>query len=61
MRQTTEHIGERAFTFRGHTLCKIEPRADDDHYPIYMRDRYLQDDAPMKRVARYVPNKTLTW
>ncbi len=56
-----EQIGKYACTFRGHTLCKIEPQADPAHYPIYQREKYLQDTAPMKRVSRYVSPTVLTW
>ncbi len=61
MIQTVEQMGKFKCTFRGGTLCKIEPEADPDHYPIYRRDKYLQNQAPMMRVRRYVAPEPLGW
>ena len=55
--------------FRGSTLVDISPRdgrrwlttPDRQPYPIYQRDHYKGNRAPMKKVARYVTPHTIRW
>ena len=55
--------------FRGNTLVDISPRDGRKRlsepgrrpYPIYQRDHYKQDQAPMKEVTRYVSPYTVRW
>ena len=55
--------------FKGNTLVDITPRDGRKHltrpeqepYPIYLRDHYRADRAPMRRVTRYVAPFTIRW
>ena len=55
--------------FRGSTLVDISPRdgrrwltaPDEQPYPIYERDHYKGNRAPMKKVTRYVAPHTVPW
>ncbi len=48
--------------FKGNTLVDISPRDDSPgSYPIFLRDHYKQDKAPMKKVTRYVAPAALRW
>ena len=47
-------------TFRGSTIVDISPRDEDPTtYPFYRRDHMRQDAAPMKKVTRFVPERTI--
>ncbi len=47
-------------TFRGSTIVDVSPRDEDPTtYPFYRRDHMRQDAAPMKRVTRFVPERTI--
>jgi DUF1680 family protein len=51
---------ERVYTcvFRGDTLVEISPRdAAPTSYPLYQRDHFRKDKAPMKNIQRFVPYK----
>ncbi len=55
VRETQYHC-----TFRGSTIVDISPRDEDPTtYPFYRRDHMRQDAAPMKRVTRFVPERTI--
>ena len=59
---STSKVRETRYTctFRGGTVVDISPRDDDPTtYPFYLRDHMRQDTAPMKRVTRFVPDRTL--
>jgi hypothetical protein len=45
---------------QGNTLVDISPREEGD-YPIYLRDHYKQEKAPMKKVTRYVSPVVPQW
>src|SRR2546426_10431229 len=46
--------------FRGSTLVGISPRDDaPTSYPLYQRDPLEKDQAPMKEIARFVPDRTI--
>ena len=45
--------------FRGNDLVDIGPRESGLGYPLYQRERYKQNTAPMKKVTRYVAPKTI--
>jgi len=54
---------ERTYTctFRGSTLVDISPRDESPtSYPLYRRDHMRADAAPMKEVARFVPERIIT-
>ena len=50
-------------TFRGSTLVDISPRDDaPTSYGLYRRDHLKADKAPLKKTARFVPDRTiLSW
>ena len=50
-----------ACRFRGKTLVDIQPRITMPGYPIYMRDHYRQDKAPLETKTRYVASRTIVW
>jgi hypothetical protein len=66
---------EYACTFKGTTLIDISPRDEtlerDHRYigdptalgtiPIYLRDHFKRDKAPMKRVSRFVSTRVVAW
>ena len=55
--------------FKGNTLVDIAPRDGRKHlsrpkqepYPIYLRDHYRADRAPMRRATRYVAPFVIRW
>ena len=55
--------------FKGNTLVDIAPRDGGKHlsrpkqepYPIYLRDHYRADRAPMRRATRYVAPFVIRW
>jgi hypothetical protein len=47
--------------FRGNTLMDISPRAEGPGYPLYRRDHYKKDAAPMVEVSRYVSSAIPEW
>ena len=50
-----------ACTFRGSTLVDISPRDEaPTSYPIYLRDHLRGDEAPMRKVERFVADRTIT-
>jgi hypothetical protein len=44
---------------KGNTLVDISPRATGVGYPIYLREHYQSDRAPVKEVTRYVSDVNL--
>lgn len=48
-------------TMKGNTLIDISPREKDEFYPIFLRDEYKQNKAPMKKVKRFVADTILRW
>jgi hypothetical protein len=51
-----------AFQFKGNTVVDVSPRDNNPTgYPIYLRDHYQQNKAPMKQVAQYVSPIILNW
>ena len=46
-------------TLKGNTVVDIEPKGKIN--PIYQRDQYKQDKAPLKKVTRFVYPETLLW
>jgi hypothetical protein len=43
------------FHFKGNTVVDVSPRdTNPTGYPIYLRDHYQQNKAPMKKVEQYV-------
>ena len=47
--------------FKGNTLVDITPRVTDTVYPLYRRDHYRGDKAPLKQVTRYVSPHHISW
>jgi hypothetical protein len=45
--------------FKGNTLVDIQPRETGLGYPLYQRERFKQDKAPMVELTRYVSTKTI--
>ena len=61
---TYDNPFDRKYTlhFKGNTLVDISPReTNPTAYPIYQREHYKQNQAPMKKVTRFAPAKTVTW
>ena len=50
-----------ACRFRGNTLVDISPRVSLPGYPIYLRDHYRQDKAPLETKPRHVASRMITW
>lgn len=49
------------FTFKGNTVIDVTPREDANAYPIYLRDHYKGNKAPMKTIRRYIADKMIDW
>ncbi len=50
-----------ACRFRGNTLVDIQPRVSMPGYPLYLRDHYRQNKAPLEMKPRYVTAHTIAW
>ena len=63
-------------TMRGNTVVDIDPRSwtrvhcpvydqtireSGELCPLYRRDQYKRDKAPMKTIERFVSNETIQW
>ena len=63
MRQVTvfKEIGDRPYKLliKGNTVVDISP--EGTIYPLYQRDHYMQDKAPVKRVNRFVSREAVLW
>ena len=63
MRQVTvfKEIGDRPYklVIKGNTVVDISP--EGTIYPLYQRDHYMQDKAPVKRVNRFVSREAVLW
>ncbi len=46
-------------TLKGNTVVEIDPKGK--LHPLYLRDRYKQGKAPLKKVTRFVYKETLLW
>ena len=46
-------------TIKGNTVIDIDPEGKIN--PIYQRDSYKQDKAPIRKVTRFVSEETLIW
>ena len=46
-------------TIKGNTVVDIDPKGKIN--PIYQRDQYKQETAPLKKVTRFVSRETLLW
>jgi hypothetical protein len=51
--------GQYTVTFKGNTVIDIEPRGVA--CPLYQRDDYRQNAAPMRKITRYVSPLVLDW
>ena len=61
---TSTYQYDKTYTchFKGNTLVDIAPRDDNPiGYPIYLRDHYKQDKAPLRRVIRFVTPRVVKW
>ena len=56
-----KEIGEVPYklTIKGNTVVDINP--EGTIYPLYQRDHYLQDEAPLKKVTRFVSKDRILW
>jgi hypothetical protein len=61
MVESTEELGGFTMRFKGNTLIDISPRSQTGGYPMYDRDHFKIDKAPMKKATRYVAPLTLVW
>jgi hypothetical protein len=52
---------EYTAAFRGATVVDISPRQVGVGYPIYERDGYRTDHAPLRRARPFVPDEILAW
>ena len=63
MREFTvfKEIGERTYklTIKGNTVINIDP--EGTIYPLYQREHYRNNEAPRKKVTRFVPADTINW
>ena len=55
------YIGENMYrlTLKGNTVIDIDP--EGTIYPLYQRDHYRADKAPLKQVTRFVSDETFQW
>jgi hypothetical protein len=60
-RTVFRYIGENMYrlTLKGNTAVDINP--EGTIYPLYQRDHYRTDRAPLKQVTRFVPDDTFLW
>jgi hypothetical protein len=49
-----EELTRYTFRFKGNTVVDVSPREEGLGYPIYLRDHYKSNTAPMKEVKRYI-------
>lgn len=63
MRQTTliRRIADVPYklTLKGNTVVDIDPKGRI--YPLYQRDHFLKNKAPMRRVSRFVSSDKILW
>ena len=63
MRQTSmfREIGGAPYklTVKGNTVVDIDP--EGTIYPLYQRDHYMQDKAPLRKTTRFVSKDTILW
>ena len=54
-------IGEIPYklTIKGNTVVEIDPKGKV--YPLYQRDKYKLNKAPMKKISRFVSEETIRW
>ena len=52
---------EFTFTFKGNTVIDLKPRSEGLVYPIYMRDKYFNNQAPLITKKRYVFPREVLW
>ncbi len=60
-RKTTQIIGNASYTLdiKGNTVVQIDPPGRNG--PLYDRSHYLADEAPTRKVERFVPEETIIW
>ena len=68
MEERIEKYHGYTINFKGNTVVDINPREhkdevnkDQGQYQIYLRDHYKGNNAPMKKVTRYVNPTVLRW
>jgi len=66
MEETVKYVHpfdkEYTISFKGNTVVDIAPReTNPTAYPLYLRDHFKQNTAPMKKVTRYVSPVVLDW
>ena len=49
-----DELTRYTFRLRGNTVVDVSPREEGLGYPVYLRDHYKSDTAPMKAVKRYI-------
>ncbi|MFH1007739.1 MAG: hypothetical protein V1800_09590 [Candidatus Latescibacterota bacterium] len=56
-----KEIGGKPYrlALRGNTVVDISP--EGTIYPLYQRDHYRQEKAPMKKITRFVSGETIVW
>ena len=63
MREVTlwRNIGDMPYrlTIKGNTVVDIDP--EGTIYPLYQRDHYRRDRAPMRKVPRFVSKDRIVW
>jgi hypothetical protein len=60
-RRTTEVIGNVSYTLetKGNTVITIDPPGKNG--PLYERAYFRADEAPMRKVERFVPDQEIVW
>ena len=61
MVEWTEKHYNYTFTFKGNTVVDVSPREHTGGYPLYVRDNMKANNAPMKKVTRYVSPLLVKW
>lgn len=49
------------FFFKCNTVVDVSPRQGKPAYPIYLRDRFKQNSAPLKKATRFASNTVIPW
>ena len=60
-RRTKETIGAVPYTLdiKGNTVVNIDPPGKNG--PLYQRSYYLAQQAPSRKVERFVPEEAIVW
>jgi hypothetical protein len=60
-RWKNDHPTQYVLHFKGNTLVDVSPRSPDAAYPAFKTDHYEGENAPTKKVRRFVPSVDIAW